>query len=1841
LANQDPSSPARKPPPPPGLKKSGSSSHPIASPTGSSGESSVDEIDLDALVLESDDGAEPAPRASEPEAAPKTAILESFEGAPTIAVPSTQDLARESAAMADEWVADLAQTSATTQAPGPASRLGAPAPTRVPTGARLAPPPGAVPPRPAGLPPIRRTTSGSMAASADERPTLLQSPEERAAKAAAGSAGPVRQTVLGALAPAVLRDLDDYRRALQAETQPQRLGRVHYEIGRIYELIQGDLDEASRHYGRALASLPDALPVIVAARRVMIARGEYGNALELFDRELQQTRDVSQRAALSFMKGRLLEDHLRQPLEARKAYAAAVELAGSDAVVLEAQARVDTALQAWRAVSEDYGRLANAVAEDTRLRAALVVRRARLAEVHAHDAEEAAQLYEAALALDPEAPGALDALKRLHHERRRWRELIAVLEREVGQSRDASTRMMALYRIGLAQAERLGNRDEGIAAFERAAAEVPGATFVLEALARLYEQAQAYPELCSTLRRLAGATTDARQRLGYLHRIGDLSRDALGDADAALAAYEAALAIDPTYVPALRALSLLYAARGQWPELVKMHEAEVEATVDTPRRAAAHARAAMILERLEQRTEAIAHHEHALALDPELGESFRALVRLYTRTGEHHKLIELYERVLDRVDIERRIEYLFNIADIYNGALRQPERAIEVHRRILALRPKHIGAVHAMQRVAENANLFPALVDALELEAQIVRDNKDVVALLYRAGAVLHEDMGAPHEAIVRCRKVLELDGHHRPTLASLGRIYYAAGQWEELVEIYRLELDVTAESSAKVALLHKMGELYAGALAQTERAVACFRQALALDPRHGPSTHQLARILREQGDWAALVRLSEDAIQHASTPADAALAAYRTGEIYEEFLGEKEAAERAFSTALSLRPQDRPAADALVRVRTQLGHWNELAQELEQRASAVEDSAAAVSMLVFAAQVWSEHVKDDAHAIACYEQVLTLAPHNLVALAALEELYRKRKDWVSLAENLAAQERIVTDPGAKAALLVERVRVLENHVPDSRGAQAACHRQLLALGFAPRVALDGLERLAIARGDVAGLSDIDGHLVALATDPTLQSAHLTRLAEALEARGEPSALETFRQAVQLHRDNWAAQRGLARTAERQHDGPAMAEAAEIAAETASSPAEAATAWVRCAEIRLEALGDADGGLQALDKALTLDPDHAAAAERLGELHRSRGAFEPWVERISRAAASARRPERQSQLWITVARIYEQELGNMGAALSAVRRLCELQPQNLDALLEQARLLTSDRRFDEAVGVLGHGLTLTRDAETRYELESLLARCHESLDDPERALAHYAKALELRPEDQGMLGRMVDLQLQRRSFKAACEAATRLVQMSRNDEERVKGLLRLARARSGMGQIADAIDHLAEATALGGGRHGSDREIRAIARESEHWNRYIAALRQRLDGLPDVTSAAVYLEIARVQHEYLGQAEEGMTTIIEGLRRDSSNGDLRLELAERLKDRDRHVEAIEQFQYLLMDEVARAEVWRGLGQTFERLGQLRERDMTACALVVLGAASPVERAQAAAWRSACAAVGPGAFAPAAVPELYVARQQQEPTANLIAAMTEGIAKVRPPDLNRWGVGFRDKLGTRSESVLRSVIDHVARVIGVEDFEVYVHHQPDLGVSVEPLAKPTLLVPARLAERPASTQVFQLAYAMFNAARGLHPLQHMSSQELGILLAAAARLGVPGYRSTVASEAVLDEQAKAIARGIPRRKRKQFEDAADVYARSAALDPSTFLQWSRQTARRVALIFADDLEAAIEQVALEERVGDSTGSGRFERSPVLADLLKVWVSKPAMAIRQRMRIVTPALPPTPA
>ncbi len=1631
-----------------------------------------------------------------------------------------------------------------------------------------------------------------------------------------------------------------YSAALETEEEADRRGRLHFEIARISESALGDLNQASLHYGQALEATPSRLPVITGARRVMLARAEYAEALDLFDRELRVTADRSTKAALMFCKARVLENHLGRAKEARDVYASAGELVASDSVLLKAIEQTDWTLRDWTHLAEAYAQQANAVGSDAKHRAALVVRRARQLEVHSDDLDGAAQLYEEALDIDHRAPGAVESLKRLHYDRHRWRELIRVLETEGELAEDLALRTASRYRVGQIHANRLGNRKEAIASLEAATREAPEEPFVLHALARQYERAGSHRALVNTLTRLAESTLDPRARLGYLHRIGELCRDELHDDEAAVAAYEAALEIEPTYVPALRSLAPLYAGKQKWDLLVQMHEREAQATDEPGRRAVAHARAAEILERATRRVEAIAHHERALTLDPKLASSFRALMRLYSATSENHKLVELYERALTNIDRARRIEYLFAIGDLYRGPLDDPEQAEAAYRRILEVDPHHLGAVHALQRTAEQAARWRKLVEALELETRMISDKTEIVALLYRAGMVLADHLEVRNEAVARFKRVLELDPRHKQTLASLGRIHHAEGHWVDLVEVYRRELDI-CDPPSKVALLHKMGEVYSRFLANASKAAECFRKALALDPRHVPSSHALSQIFTDRGEWAELVALVQREQNDARDPKSEAVAAIRAGEIYEEHLGDGAQAEGAYARAAQLRPDDDSAAEALARVRTQLQRWQALAEDLEARASRTADPDRGVALRLRAAEVWFDRLSKVEPATVCYETILAAFPDHVGALLGLEPLYRESERWVELADIYARQVRVFSDPGAKAAALTERARVLELHDAGSLEDLTKCYAAILSLRPADRGVLEGLERLALRSDDPRVLAAVDEQLAEATSDAELKSAHLTRRAESMETSGQPQALDVYRRALRLDPDNLGAVRGLSRLAELIGHGPALIESAEAQARLARDPQDAAEHWARAGRVQLDQLDDRSAGVRAFEEALVLWPDHVDAAAQLIEVLGRDGEFEVLAERLGRAASEAKQPQRQHALWVEVSRLHARELANLGAALSALGKLVEAQPTNGAARYELGALLHSDRRFEEAVDELTSSLENVPGNEVAQQAHTLLASSHESLGDSARAHRHYEMALELAPEDHELLQRVVNLQMADGAYDKAVPTATRLVQVSRNDAERCRSLVLLARAKQKNDQLGDALGHLADAVLLEGPRGRAYAELRRMATEPEHWKRYVDALGAAIRRRPPSKELApsLYLEMATVQGQRLQDSVAAMQSLVDGLRSCESKPPLRFALAKLFREASRYDDACEQYQYLLMEEVDHAEAWRGLSETYGALGWDRHQGMALASVAVLDAAQPGERALLRTWNPKTSALGAAVIHEEVLAELVVAREQQAAAAALIAAVSEGLSRVCPPDLSRHGVSARDKISTRSEHPFRSLVDRLALSFGVEEFDLYVHHVVDRPAVIENTPRPSLILPNWLGELPRSGQVFMVSHALHLLASGLYPIGLLGHRELEIVLAASARNASPSYTSQHASAEVLDDRLRLILRGLPRRRRRAFEAAAETYAQSRPLDMNTAVQWMQQTARRVALVVADDLVPSLATLARMEGLGASSGE-ELARHPVVADLMRVWISKPAMELRQRLGMLPPASHATP-
>src|SRR5262249_49648848 len=161
---------------------------------------------------------------------------------------------------------------------------------------------------------------------------------------------------------------------------------------------------------------------------------------------------------------------------------------------------------------------------------------------------------------------------------------------------------------------------------------------------------------------------------------------------------------------------------------VDMHLAEAGAGGSSAQRAAAHARAAEILERrLRRPAGAALHHAHPLALGPGVPASVHALGPLYLPSGQPPqpgaRLQPPHERADDETPtIEWKVTYLFNVGALWEERLGDGAQAAHAYRRILDLQADNLGALHALQRVLEKTEHYDKLVACLEREAELTQD---------------------------------------------------------------------------------------------------------------------------------------------------------------------------------------------------------------------------------------------------------------------------------------------------------------------------------------------------------------------------------------------------------------------------------------------------------------------------------------------------------------------------------------------------------------------------------------------------------------------------------------------------------------------------------------------------------------------------------------------------------------------------------------------------------------------------------------------------------------------------------------------------------------------------------------------------------------------------------------------------------------------------------------------------------------------------------------------------------------------------------------------------------------
>jgi tetratricopeptide (TPR) repeat protein len=1609
-----------------------------------------------------------------------------------------------------------------------------------------------------------------------------------------------------------------------------RRARLHYECARLYETPLGDLDAALEHYQEARALRRQHLPTLAGLRRVLMLKGDWEAAVQALSEEVGVAELPEERAALLYEKALVLEERLDRGSEAAEAYRAALGQARGDASTLRALARAGRRDGDHAALRDVLDAQAGLAEDDPALLASRLSERGRVTERHTQAAEEACAFYERAVQADVMASGALWQAARLRGARRQSSELVALERRRVQTLSDSGLRAAVLCSAADVLAAHLGDTAGAVALLEQAAQEVPGDLTPLYRLAQHYDEAGDHDARVRTLERMEAAAGDDRLRLEFRLALADVHRARRGDIRAAIRWLDLARQLDPKDPLAADALADLYRQEQDWSALAGVLIAREQATDDIDLRAALQVELADLYERqLGDVDRAIEHYGTVLSLRPEHQGAFRSLARLLRLKRRFGQLAELCQRAVElAADEAEAVSHLLEVALIQEDLLDAPQAALASLQRVLQRDPSHLVALRGAQRLAEATGNPGLAVQLIEREISLLGSSVRKVPLLLRVGEICERQLDDEVRALAAYDQVLTVDAANRPALAAIARIHRRAGRYRELVDTLRREGAVLSEADARSEHLLSVARLVEEQLADRVLALDFCRKAHQQVPTSERAASALERMLAATGQFEQLAIQLDSHLSRLNVPDERLRIALELGRIRETRLSRHSEALLAYDAALAADPGSKSARMGRVRCLGQLGRLEELPEELERLSTLATDPAMQLGCLLYAGELFEGELGRTQAAIACYEQVLASVPGHRGALVALERLYeaeRRSADLVPILTKQASAFRVRSEQVAALRELSRAGRRCEPH------PEMSCNAALKLLEHEPgdlRALLD-IELEFLAARNTKWLAETDSRWVKSGISAPRRASHRTRLAEFLEPVNPVQALEHHRPALNEDPGNVGSARGISRIAEAVGDVELLREAAELEVSVVHSPERAATLLRNAAKAE-QAAGHHQEAAAILARALVVYPDDASSAEALSALLTELGEHERLLSLVSTAAAAASKPEVRAGHWISVARLLARARGDLGAAIAALRRVAENEPDHAPLLLELGELYLDNRQWEQAARCFEKALLVEHDAALGAAARLRLAELyHEHLERTGEAAALLRDVLREAPQEVQAQRRLLAIEIARGDASAESTAVAWV--RSTTGKEKAEALRTLGRLQRDAGKLAEAEHSFAQAVALSGMDEPAQGDLLRMLEKQEHtgrranWEAYVQALVDfcRSDADTDDKARAL-LEVAGVLMDRINDPEEGYAALMAGLKLKPGDFVLQSELCTRLCKARQYQRALPELYRLLELQPGRIETWADLCSVFQRLGKNAEEHLAIGPLVMLGGGTDLQKATWNARESGPALPGDGVI-DATMMQAVARFGLPEPVRNLLAQLVAVAPKIMEAGPERWGLSTKDRVGPRGMHSSRVPLDRVGRAFGVAEVDLY-PADGDLPVSVVLTEPAGIVVPAAFDGLSDSQQVFCLARHVAGIARKTHVVAALGADATELLLAAAAAaVGIEVPAPRFGADQV-NETGRRLAKAVPWLSKGRFEEAARGYAMARPESISTLLRELDRAALRLALVLSDDLSCL---TLVKERGASLLGLSPADVSATVEDLLLFWVSPGAMAIRRQI------------
>jgi tetratricopeptide (TPR) repeat protein len=1094
-------------------------------------------------------------------------------------------------------------------------------------------------------------------------------------------------------------------------------------------VAEGPLADAERAFAYASRGLKESaedleLPSwLVTVERLTEKTGNYKELVALLRSVIADILDADQQLDVTLRVAVLARSQLGDKELARAYYQKALELRPDDT----------RALQALESLYEEAGdskslldvlRRRVEVAESDAERQALLFKEAELSDKDLGDPTSAIQAYERILEMSLDER-ALAALERLYSETKRYDDLIALFERQIGFEGALPARKAALHHaLGVVLEKKLGDTDrafdqyeaalriepqhEGtIASLEGLMSEPDHAARAAEMLEGVYLVRSDWRRVMSTLEARLVSSQDPDARRILLRRLAKLHEEQEEDYRAALETTAKLLAEDVTDSSTWAELERLARVANAEGRLAEIFAAELEKVqADELATVRLAKRTGELFEGQKYVDRALVFYRRAYAFSPADNDgSFEAIDRLLRESNRPADRVELYKEALEhRGDPAERLTTLHTIALLEEVELHDDDRAIETYRAALEVDDGDPHALEALSRLYGRRERFRDLADLTARRAEQSALPEDEARFRLDLGRLLQTRLEDVSGAIDQYQAVIELlpseraggttlrdavraleelvaDPTHKARVVEMLRpIYERADDWNNLIQVNVERLSLASDPSDRVMILRETAKLWEERGGDSGRAFEAVRDAFVIDPDDGETRGELDRLAEATKRWDELAHAYEKGIERTDGVSQRELLA-SLATIHDARRDDPRRALEAHERLFRLDESDPEPLDAMDTLATLLSDWPTLVRVLSKKADLPGDDEGRAETWRRIGGARRDMLEDASGAIDAYERALEIEPDSAPTIDRLIELYEVKNDAARLVDLYRRRVELSSaeDAAGKYELYLRAANCYEFGLGDRREAISLLN-----------------DALTVRPGDPEAMRRLD----------ELYS----------QERLWPELLENLRL-----QSGAATDEGLRRSIKKR--------IGDLLAGELDDPRQALEAYREVLDGGVD-----DGVIRAIRQiGETRDELRADAADALEPVLRAVGRHGDLADVYEMRLRAQSDPHERARTLRAIAEVVENEMHDAARAEDALLRALAEEP-------EEPTLHAEIERISKAVGVsgwqkyadaLGDRAPAIFDATVTTDLYVRLGRvAEERLNDPARAAKAYVRAAE-------------------------------------------------------------------------------------------------------------------------------------------------------------------------------------------------------------------------------------------------------------------------------------------------------------------------------------------------------------------------------------------------------------------------------------------------------------------------------------------------------------------------------